>query len=128
MARAARQEALEPPPVLDYRSATTIPTLQAQLCASLAMLYALGGGRLERSDELAVMVYSATAQPIQVVSLAQNALDELARVTGQHHQLPLAEPANATGPDAGPIQPGDDAELAVMHSDSGEQQDLKTRA
>jgi hypothetical protein len=61
MARTAHQETLAPPLVIAGRRGTFIPALQAQLRASLALFYALGGPPLERSDDRLLVAVRAAA-------------------------------------------------------------------
>jgi len=71
------------------RTATFIPSLQAQLRAALAVFYALDGPTLETADDLAAKAYSLTTQPIEILHLATNSLGELKRLTDQEEKLRL---------------------------------------
>ncbi|SRR5712691_4497147 len=92
VARIARAETIEPPPTMGLGRETFIPSVLAQVRTSLALFYALDGPRLERSDALAAEGCSVGSQPLPLVMMAQNALDELSRAASQDESLRLNSP------------------------------------
>lgn len=88
MARTAHDETLSAPPsAAGSERATFIPSVQAQLRSALAVFYALGGPKLETANDLADKAYSLTAQPIEMLKLANASLGELKRLTDRDEKL-----------------------------------------